>query len=221
MATLYFRKAGLAGADSWPESAAIFGRIRTFSVMPPLNPESVLDLSLLTVERAAAAPRAPDEEVLLLFDRCGSSLLRYAGSFGLSVQEAEDVVQDVFLALFRHLRLERSRQNLQGWLFQVAHNLALKQRRRLHRRPTEALDHRVLRHPDPSLNPEALLADRQRRERLAPVVQALAPRDRRCLQLRAEGLRYRDIASTLGMSLGGVAKSLSRSIARLVNADRG
>ena len=46
-------------------------------------------------------------------------------------------------------------------------------------------------------------------------------RDRRCLLLRAEGLRYRDIAGTLGMSLGGVAKSLARSIARLVNVDRG
>ena len=57
------------------------------------------------------------------------------------------------------------------------------------------------------MNPEALLAERQRRERLAPVVQALPPRERRCLQLRAEGLRYRDIANTLGMSLGGVAKS--------------
>ena len=54
-----------------------------------------------------------------------------------------------------------------------------------------------------------------------PVVQALPARDRRCLLLRAEGLRYRDIANTLGMSLGGVAKSLARSIGRLVNADRG
>jgi RNA polymerase sigma-70 factor, ECF subfamily len=189
--------------------------------MPPLNPDSVLDLSLLSVERAAVATRAADEEVLVLFDRCWPSLLRYVSSFGLSVTEAEDVVQDAFLALFRHLRLERSRLNLRAWLFQVAHNLALKQRRRIHRRPTEPLDDTVHRHPDPSLNPESLLAERQRRERLAPVVQALPPRDRRCLQLRAEGLRYREIANTLGMSLGGVAKSLSRSIARLVNADRG
>jgi len=54
-----------------------------------------------------------------------------------------------------------------------------------------------------------------------PVIRALPPRDRRCLLLRAEGLRYRDIADTLGMSLGGVAKSLARSIARLVHVDRG
>jgi len=53
------------------------------------------------------------------------------------------------------------------------------------------------------------------------VIRALPARDRHCLFLRAEGLRYRDIAETLGMSLGGVAKSLARSVTRLMNADRG
>ena len=181
MATTYFQKLGSLGAFF----EAIFDRIRASQVMLPLNTDSVLDLSLLSVERAAVATRAADEEVLLLFDRCGPSLLRYVRSFGLNVQEAEDVVQDAFLALFCHLRLERPRVNLRAWLFQVAHNLALKQRWRMHKRSTEPLDDTALRHPDRSLNPEALLAERQRRERLAPVVQALRPRDRRCLQLRA------------------------------------
>jgi RNA polymerase sigma-70 factor (ECF subfamily) len=189
--------------------------------MLPLNPESILDLRLLSVERVAAAPRAADEEVLLLFDRYASSLLRYVGSFGLRADQAEDVVQDVFLALFRHLRLDRSRRNLTGWLFQVAHNLALKQRQRSQRRTVVPLDDTVRQPIDPAPSPEAQLAQRERRQRLLPVVEALPDRDRRCLLLRAEGLRYRDIADALGMSLGGVAKSLTRSIARLVNVDRG
>ena len=187
----------------------------------PLNPDSILDLSLLTVESVPAAPRAADEEVMLLFDRHAASLLRYVGSFGLCRSESEDVVQEVFLALFCHLRRDRSRQHLTGWLFQVAHNLALRQRRRIQRRATAASDAAVQAPIDPSPNPEARLAERQRRHRLAPVIQALSPRDRRCLLLRAEGLRYRDIARTLGMSLGGVAKSLARSITRLANADKG
>jgi RNA polymerase sigma-70 factor (ECF subfamily) len=172
--------------------------------MLPLNPDSVLDLSLLSAERQRVVPRAADEEVLLLFDRCASSLLRYVASFGLPADEAEDVVQEVFLALFRHLRLDRSRRNLTGWLFRVAHNLALKRRKRLQRRTTVPWDDAVHAPVDP-----------------APVIQALPPRDRRCLLLRAEGLRYRDIADTLGMSLGGVAKSLARSVRRLLNADKG
>jgi RNA polymerase sigma-70 factor (ECF subfamily) len=189
--------------------------------MLPLNPESILDLSLLSAESLPAAPRAADEEVLLLFDRHAAPLLRYVGSFGLRAEEAEDVVQEVFLALFRHLRLDRSRRNLTGWLFQVAHNLALKQRQRSQRRAVAPWDDAVHQPVDPAPNPEVQMAQRQRRQRLLPVVQALPDRDRRCLLLRAEGLRYRDIADTLGMSLGGVAKSLARSIARLVHVDRG
>jgi RNA polymerase sigma-70 factor (ECF subfamily) len=189
--------------------------------MLPLNPESTLDLSLVSVDRLPAAPRAADEEVLLLFDRHASSLLRYVGSFGLRADEAEDVVQEVFLALFRHLRLDRSRRHLTGWLFQVSHNLALKQRKRIQRRAIAPWDDRVDQPVDPAPNPEAQLAQHERRQRLMPVLRALPARDRRCLLLRAEGLRYRDIADTLGMSLGGVAKSLARSVARLVSVDRG
>ena len=59
------------------------------------------------------------------------------------------------------------------------------------------------------------MAIRQTRSRLLMVVEALPEQDRRCLFLRAEGLRYREIAETLGMSLGGVSLSLARSLARL------
>jgi RNA polymerase sigma-70 factor (ECF subfamily) len=44
-------------------------------------------------------------------------------------------------------------------------------------------------------------------------------RDQRCIHLRAEGLCYRDIAKTLGVSLGSVAKSIVRAIDRLSAAD--
>jgi RNA polymerase sigma-70 factor (ECF subfamily) len=50
---------------------------------------------------------------------------------------------------------------------------------------------------------------------LRAVLQVLPERDRQCVALRAEGLRYRDIASTLGISLGAVAKSMARAMARL------
>jgi DNA-directed RNA polymerase specialized sigma24 family protein len=126
--------------------------------MLPLNPESTLDLSLVSVDSLPAAPRAADEEVLLLFDRHASSLLRYVGSFGLRADEAEDVVQEVFLALFRHLRLDRSRRHLTGWLFQVSHNLALKQRKRIQRRAIAPWDDRVDQPVDPAPNPEAAAA---------------------------------------------------------------
>ena len=51
--------------------------------------------------------------------------------------------------------------------------------------------------------------------------QILPERDRRCLQLRAEGLKYREIARILGISLGAVSISLSRSLARMTSAAGG
>jgi RNA polymerase sigma-70 factor (ECF subfamily) len=49
-------------------------------------------------------------------------------------------------------------------------------------------------------------------------VGALEERDRQWLFLRAEGLRYREIAKVLDISLGAVALYLERSLARLTRA---
>ena len=190
--------------------------------MSASNSDSVVDLSLLIAADGEPATAALEQDVLVLFDRCSPSLLRYVASFGLNAEESEDIVQEVFLLLFRHLRLGRPRTNLKGWLFQVAHNLALRQRRRLHKRPEGGRwdDEALARHADPSPNPETRLAQSQRQQRLQSVLHALPERDRRCLFLRADGMRYREIAKALGISLGAVAKSLARSMSRLMIADR-
>jgi RNA polymerase sigma-70 factor (ECF subfamily) len=191
--------------------------------VPASSPDSIVDLSL---PRARAAPDAADHiesDVLVLFDRYAPQLLRYASSFELGTGEAEDVVQDAFLALFRHLHLGRNQSNLVGWLFQVTHNLALKQRskRRRQRERDTRDDALVGQQTDPALDPEARLMARERRRHLRAVVDALQERERRCLFLRGEGLTYREIATTLSLSLGGVAKALTRAMTRLVNADGG
>ena len=47
------------------------------------------------------------------------------------------------------------------------------------------------------------------------ILDALSEQDRRCLCLRAEGLRYRKIAEILEISLGAVSLSLARSLGRI------
>jgi RNA polymerase sigma-70 factor (ECF subfamily) len=161
-------------------------------------------------------------EVTALFDDLRAPLLRYLSSFGLAPQDGEEVIQEVFLSLFLHLRNGRPRSNIRGWLFRVAHNLGLKRRETNHRAlklvdssgnsPVEA-------QLDAAPDPEAHVSFLQRRQRLLAVVKALPENDRQCLYLRAEGLRYREIAEILGLSLGGVSLSLARSLARLSRAD--
>jgi RNA polymerase sigma-70 factor, ECF subfamily len=170
---------------------------------------------------ASAKPSRVEQEVLGLFEEFRGPLLRYSLSLGLSIHDAEEVIQEVFLALFRHLHLDRSRCNLRGWLFRVAHNLALKQRRANHISVQRTAEDASVaeEHPDPAPGPEEQASAAQRRDHLLAVVEALPENDQYCLRLRAEGLRYREIASVLGMSLGAVSISLTRSLARLARAD--
>ncbi len=177
---------------------------------------------------SAVLPQAPEvhsleDEVVGLFDQFRDRLLGYLLALGLDVHDGEEVIQEVFLALFQHLERGKCRRNLRSWLFRVAHNLGLKQRNRKSRRlqlmtqPAAALADL---HIDPSPNPEQRLLDKHRHRRLRAVFHALPEKDRLCLSLRAEGLRYREIGDVLGISLGAVSLILTRSVARLSRVDR-
>jgi RNA polymerase sigma-70 factor (ECF subfamily) len=180
-----------------------------------------LELPLGGSIQAETAP-ALEQEVTDLFDCFRGNLLRYLCYLGLSMDDSEEIVQEVFLLLFEHLREEKSRENLRGWLFRVAHHLGLKRRAAV-----QAQSH-VSAGEDgvaecwtaPGESPEEQLLFRQRRQRLLAVVDALPVQDRQCLYLRSEGLRYREIAEILAISLGSVAKSLSRSLERLANSEQ-
>jgi RNA polymerase sigma-70 factor (ECF subfamily) len=183
---------------------------------------SALEIQTWGAARAErpSRPSALEEEVTQLFDQLRSPLLRYVLAMGLAAADAEEVIQEVFLSLFQHLRRGKSRQNLRGWVFRVAHNQALKLRY-AQRGSALAAPEGEYQPADPDPNPEEALASRQRRERLLAVVRALPEQDRWCLNLRAEGLRYREIAQVVGMSLGAVSLSLTRSLGRLSRADGG
>jgi RNA polymerase sigma-70 factor, ECF subfamily len=183
------------------------------------TPASAIALArdAVTSERTSPRPSPLEQEVVDLFDRLRAPLLRYALGFGLPVQDAEEIVQEVFLSLFQHLQRGKSRENLPGWVFRVTHNLALKRRASLSPSllSSAALEQESDAFADPAPSPEDQFARNQTQRRLLAVFRALPEQDRRCLTLRAEGLRYREIGRVLGVSLGAVAGSLSRSLARL------
>ena len=191
--------------------------------MSDLPDVASFDLLVPATETVARDPAAnsSEEEVTALFEHFRNRLLRYLCSLGLSTHDGEEVIQEVFLSLFRHLQENKSRRNLRAWIFRVAHNLGLKKRTANGSlnlsvdsgySPAEQLH-------DPAPSPEESVLFRQRQKRLLAVVEALPLLDRNCLYLRAEGLRYREIAQVLDISLGSVALSLARSLARLGRAD--
>ena len=182
--------------------------------------DKISGLELAGTETAAPRPSRLEEEVVSLFGQLRIPVLRYLLSFRIPAPDAEEIAQEVFLSLFQHLRQGKSRANLQGWVFRVAHNMALKHRTRT-RRHSERFSYLPALSEvagDAAPAPDERMEVMQKRERLLAVVRALPERDQCCLSLRAEGLRYRDIAEVLGMSLGAVANSLERSLSRLARA---
>jgi RNA polymerase sigma-70 factor (ECF subfamily) len=190
--------------------------------MKELFPRSDAAASFGMKEAVAEHASSPvEQEVMALFDELRRPLLRYLGSFALPPADAEEIVQDSFLALFQHLQRGRARHNLKGWLFRVAHNLALR-RRRDDRRDRQTLSPSAIPPEDavvdPDLDPERQFAAKQTQKALLAVVDALSDQDRQCLYLRAEGLRYREIAEVLDLAISTVSVSLGRSLARISRA---
>jgi RNA polymerase sigma-70 factor (ECF subfamily) len=186
--------------------------------IPPTDSLAERGFSGIAGSRPSAKPSENEREVIQLFEQFRSPLLRYVGSLGLTVHDGEEIIQEVFLALFRHLQQGKSRRNLRGWIFRVAHNLALKQKMANNR--ALALSH-AEEAMDATPSPEEQVLNNQRLARMQAVLRVLPEQDRCCLNLRAEGLRYREIAATLGMSLGAVSIALTRSLARMGRADQG
>jgi RNA polymerase sigma-70 factor (ECF subfamily) len=166
---------------------------------------------------SSALASAVEQDVVELFDQWRDPLRRYLG-FCLAVPDSEDIIQETFLALFQHLRRGRPRQNLRGWLFRVAHNLALKRNRRSRQDSKNIPEWTIAAQNsfiDPAPNPEAQFAISQTQKRLMAVLQGLPELNRQCLYQRAEGLRYLEIAEVLDMSLGLVSLCLERSLAHI------
>lgn len=185
------------------------------------KPDHAWPLSVELERVSSSKPSQLELDVIGMFEEFRDALTRYVLSTRLSVHDAEEVIQEVFLALFQHLRQGKPRSNIKAWMFRVAHNLALKQHIRNGRHDrvhsSESGAEAVL---DPQLDPEETIMDRQRRRQLLAAVETFPELDRCCLYLRAEGLRYREIADILGVSLGGVSLSLVRALSRLSDVDR-
>src|SRR5271170_5739908 len=112
--------------------------------LPSDDPKLAL---LLPPAATAEQPRIhsePESVVIRLFDQFQGRVLSYILNCGLPFHDAEDIVQETFLALFRHLELGRPRSNLNGGLFRVAHNLALKRRGANQATERRLMDERVL-----------------------------------------------------------------------------
>ena len=157
---------------------------------------------------------AGSSEVTTLYRELRKPLLRYLVCLGLSSDEAQDVVQDAFLSLQRHLASDGKQENTRGWLFRVAHNQARNRQASYHRRFSEPLDGGMDFLADDA-TPEQRVLEKEKFRRLAAAMRLLTESERECLLLRAGGLRYREIGEVLGMAVSTVGDTVERAIKKL------
>jgi RNA polymerase sigma-70 factor, ECF subfamily len=166
----------------------------------------------------SAGGREVEDRFVELFDELRPPVYRYLVQTGLRTEEAEDIAQEVFLRLFEHLLEKGREENLQGWVFRVAHNVAIDQRRGQNRLMAKSLEAEAGLSDlliDPAQNPEQLLLRKERAARIDRAISSLPCRQWQCLFLRMRGLGYRQIGEILGVSVSMVAQSLHRAVEKL------
>jgi len=136
-----------------------------------------------------------------------------------SPTEASDVVQEVFLKVFRKVRAFRGNSSLKTWIYRIAVNEAHNHRRWFcrHQRQEITLDTTAGslsyadHFTDPGRSPFEQAADRETRSLVEMALEKLNPTFRTAVVLRdIEDLSYEEIAAVLDISLGTVKSRILR-----------
>jgi RNA polymerase sigma factor (sigma-70 family) len=133
--------------------------------------------------------------------------------------DAEDVVQESFLALWRQAsRLDPAR-GVRSYLMSIVHNKAVDLVRRRGRRPELALDEDAPFRADEAGQPEAVVETASERESVRAALSALSDDQRRAVELTYfGGLTINQAADRLGLPAGTVKSRLRLALGHLRQA---
>lgn len=133
---------------------------------------------------------------------------RIASTHEMTPQLAEELVQDIYLAIWKALPSFRGDASLRTFVARVATNRAVTHVvRALKLPPSSELRDEF---PAPDTSPEAAAIAQDRKTHLLEAVRRLPLSYRETVMLALEGLTVGEIADVLGISANGVAIRLSR-----------
>lgn len=158
-----------------------------------------------------------EEQIARLYDELRHPLFRYLLCTRIVPEEAEEIIQESFLRLYKHLHAGGREDNLRGWVYRVAHNLSSSRRERKFFVDTspEFWQQVGRSAADPGAGPEELLLRKEKMTRLHRDIADLSELQQNCIRLRVEGFRYREIAEILNVTTSTVAGSLRHAVERL------
>ena len=156
-----------------------------------------------------------------LVDRYQTRLLNFVNRTIGDRERAEDLVQEVFIRVFRHLHRFDQTKKFSTWIYTIASNLAKNELRNRSRNPLVLFqtikknweaDHRPLEWEDTQYKPDDLFRKRHLREKVEQAVAQLPEHHRIVFVLRElEGKTYEEIAEITGCNLGTVKSRLNRA----------
>jgi RNA polymerase sigma-70 factor (ECF subfamily) len=186
-------------------------------VFPPAAPAAQPEINALIEAHLAGDPRAFGKIV----DRYQVRLLNFVYRMIGDRERAEDLVQEAFLRVHRHLdRFDRTRK-FSTWAYTIASNLAKNELRNRSRsplitfdqaRPREEDDPRPVDFEDRANRPDDLYERRHLRDLVEETVSRLTTHHREVFVLRElEGKSYEEIADIMHCNLGTVKSRLNRA----------
>jgi RNA polymerase sigma-70 factor (ECF subfamily) len=157
----------------------------------------------------------------VLVERYQTRLLNFVYRIVGDRERAEDLVQEVFVRVYRHLgRFDRSKK-FSTWIYTIASNLAKNELRNRSRNPLVLFtsmtkgwedEERPLEFEDPTSRPDDLFRKRHVRELVETSVAQLPTHHREVFMLREiEGRSYEEIAEITHCNLGTVKSRLNRA----------
>ena len=162
-----------------------------------------------------SAASRDDDAWCWLVRRFTAQIRSTARATGLSVHDAEDVVQSTWLALFTSLSGVRDPAALGGWLRTTARRHSL--RVAMTRHHDVPFDDEA--HDAPAAEGDAVagIEASERRAALDGALETLSPRQRKLIELllRDPPPSYDEIASTLEMPIGSIGPTRARCLERL------
>jgi RNA polymerase sigma-70 factor (ECF subfamily) len=168
-----------------------------------------------------AMDEAREAQYLRLVERHGPAIRRLAVGYERDPMRREDLVQDIWLALWQALTSFRGECAERTFVFRIAHNRAVSHIHHWRRRRTEALpDEAPI--ADGGPDPERAASQQQRQRRLQAAVRGLPLGLRQVVVLVLEGLSHAEIGDVLGISANNVAVRLTRArdaLARMLEND--
>lgn len=181
---------------------------------PEEDPPQRDDLSLLR-----AAEDGDEAAFAALVERYEGPIYRFGRSLVRTDADAEDVLQESFLSVWRTVRGGGARKqgdsSVRSWLFTIARHAAYRKGRR---RAGEPAQHESLERMGSAAgwghheDPERLAAALESRELLGTALAALPDESREVIVLRdVEGLTGPEAAEVLGIELGAVKSRLHRA----------